>query len=368
MRATKAIVSLEAIRYNVGELRKCAPNALAMAVVKADAYGHGAVRVAQAAVDAGASWLGVATVEEGRTLLAAGVQAPILVMGVLSDEDCALCVRLGLCAAVSMQSQLDAMQRAAFETGARARAHLKIETGFHRLGVDEASLAPMLDAFSSHDRVEMEGIFTHFATADMRDDGFVFEQIARFEKMLARVRACGFAPLVHLSNSAATLRHGSFRGDIVRLGIAMYGCPPSQEMDMPFSPKPALSWVSEIGALNRVHRGETVGYGRAFTAGDDRLIATVPVGYADGYARAFGGRAHVLVGGQRCPVVGRVCMDHMMVDVSAAAEPKRGDAVVLLGAQGADAIHANDLAQWRESIDYEVLTAISCRVPREYTP
>ena len=200
----------------------------------------------------------------------------------------------------------------------------------------------------------------------MADDSFENEQLERFENELQRVRARGFAPFVHVSNSAATMRHGKLIGDMVRMGIAMYGCLPSDEMPLAFTPKPALRWVSEVSAINRLKPGETVGYGRVFKAQRDSVIATVPVGYADGYARAYGGRAFVLVHEKRCPVIGRVCMDQAMVDITEVSDVALHDEVVLLGQQGKEAISANELAKWIESIDYEVLVRISQRVPREY--
>lgn len=366
MRNTKAVVSLGAIRHNVRELKKLVDGAGLMAVVKANGYGHGANEVARAASSAGASYLCVATLEEGISLRAAGIDSPVLVMGVLSEADCAQCVYSDLSACVFLPTQVAAMQQAAIDSGKQAQAHLKIDSGFHRIGVYGQALDEMLLAFLSNDHVMMEGIFTHFATADMNDDSFVVEQLERFEEALAKVRAFCFHPLVHVSNSAAMMRRGKLCGDMVRMGIAMYGCLPSGEMPLPFKLMPALKWVSEIGAINRLSIGETVGYGRMFKAQRESVIATLPLGYADGYARRFGGCAAVLIHGKRCPVIGRVCMDQTMVDITDIQNPKLRDEVVLLGEQGSERITANDLAKWMGSIDYEVLTGISQRVPREY--
>lgn len=367
MRATKAVVSLQSIRHNVNELRKLAPAAELMAVIKADGYGHGATQVALAAMSAGARWLCVATLEEGLSLRQDGIRAPILVMGVLSAADCAQCVLYDMAACVFLPEQLAAMQQAALQSGKIAQAHLKVDTGFHRIGVFGPELERMLAAFGRHDSVIMQGIFTHFATADMADDSFVFEQLERFETAMQSVHDAGYRPKVHVSNSAALIRHGKLAGDMVRMGIAMYGCVPSLEMSMPFEPRQAMKWVSEIGAISRIEGGETVGYGRTFKADIASVIATIPVGYADGYARCLGGRAVVLIQGKRCPVIGRVCMDQIMVDVSGLDEPALHDEVVLMGDQGSDCIRAGEIAKWMGSIDYEVLVSISKRVPREYT-
>jgi alanine racemase len=366
VRATKAIVSLSAIRHNVSELKRASGDAILMAVVKANAYGHGAVEVARAALLVGGDWLGVAMMEEGVELRLAGIEAPILVMGVLSDEDCAACVAHDLSACVHLPSQVEAMQCAAEETGKTACAHLKIDSGFHRIGVSEADLDRMLEAFAANGRVRMEGIFTHFATADMDDDSFVFEQLAHFDAVLENVRQHGFDPIVHVSNSAALVRHGKLCGQMVRMGIAMYGGVAAEHMPKSIELRPALRFVSEIGAIGFVKPGETIGYGRVFRAARHSIIATIPVGYADGYARILGNRAQVLIHGKRCPVVGRVCMDQMMVDVTDVDCARRGDEVVLIGSQGTERILACELAGHMQSIDYEVFTGISCRVPREY--
>ncbi len=367
MRATRAIVSLQAIRHNVGALKELVDGADLMAVVKADGYGHGAAQVALAALSAGASWLCVATMEEGLSLRQSGIRAPVLVMGVLSAADCAQCVVYDMSACVFLPEQLTAMQKAAVESGKSAQAHLKIDSGFHRIGVYGQTLDQMLSGFAQYDRVILQGIFTHFATADTKDDSFVFEQLWRFDKAVKTVQEKGYQPRIHVSNSAAVLRHGKLAGDMVRIGIAMYGCIPSMDVSMPFEYRPALKWVSEIGAINHVDAGETVGYGRMFTAKRSSIIATIPVGYADGYARCMGWRAQVLVHGQRCPVVGRVCMDQMMVDVTDIEKPLLHDEVVLMGGQGNEKIQAAEIAVWMDSIDYEVLVGISKRVPREYT-
>jgi alanine racemase len=366
LRNTKAVVSLGAIRYNVRELQKLAGDAGLMAVVKADGYGHGAVQTAKAALSAGVSFLCVATMEEGVILREAGIIAPILVMGALNESDCAQCVSYDLSACIFLPEQIAAMGRAAKEHRKLGLAHLKIDTGFHRLGVSGRALDEVLLSFAQNEDVLMQGIFTHFATADMSDDSFVDKQMLDFSNALKIVRSLGYQPLVHVSNSAATIKRGSLAGDMVRVGISMYGCSPSDEMSLPFTPRHAMRWVSEISALSRLGPMETVGYGRNFQVKRESLIATIPVGYADGYARIWGGKSSVLIHGKRCPVVGRVCMDQLMTDVTGIDNVALHDEVVLLGNQGSQTVSAEELARLMDSIDYEVLVRISQRVPREY--
>lgn len=366
MRATIAQIDLGAIAHNVRLVKRCAGAAAMMAVVKADGYGHGAVQVAKTALDNGADWLATATAGEAEQLREAGFAAPVLVLGALDEADCALCVEMGVSVSASTPEQVIWLQNAAARWGRPARAHLKIDSGFHRLGATPEQVPEMLSAFAACPQVEMEGLFTHFAAADEADDGFVDVQARRFEQAERLVRQAGYRPLSHLANSAATLRRPALRRDMVRAGIVLYGYMPSGEMPEQADLRPALSWKSTLLDIHTIAPGETVGYGRTFTARTTRRIATMPVGYADGYRRALSNRGEVLVRGRRVPVVGRVCMDHMMIDITEAPEAALGDEAVLLGAQGADAIWADEMADWLGTISYEILTGLSGRVPRVY--
>ena len=367
MRPTKAIVNLRAIKENVRMFAASTPHSRLMAVVKADAYGHGAVPVARAAIEAGATYLGVALMEEGQELRRAGIQVPILVLGAPSNEDCAQCVRDEISACAFLPEQIYAMEEAAKACGKMGKAHLKIDSGFHRIGVYPEDLGPVLEAFKACEHVEMEGIFTHFATADEPDDSFVDQQFAVYEKAVQIVREAGFSPMTHVSNSAAGVRRHAMGQDMVREGIILYGCVPSVDTPLgTYVPQPALSLVSEVSAVKRIQKGETVGYGRKFTAPCESVIATIPIGYADGYGRCMGNTGSVLIHGTRCPIVGRVCMDQMMVDVTKLQDVKRGDEVVMIGKQGDEQITAEEVGLWRGTIGHEVLTTLGRRVPREY--
>lgn len=366
MRATIAQIDLDAVAHNVRLVKRCAGPAKMMAVVKANGYGHGAIQVAKTALKNGADWLATATAGEAQQLRDAGLTAPVLVLGALSEADCALCVAQGVSVSASNPEQLAWLQNAAVGCGRKAKAHLKIDSGFHRLGATPEQTPAMLSAFAASPRVEMEGLFTHFAAADEADDGFVDVQARRFAQAEKRVREAGYHPLCHVANSAATLRRPELRRDMVRAGIVLYGYMPSGEMPEKADLRPALSWKSRLLDIHTIAPGETVGYGRTFTARTTRRIATMPVGYADGYRRALSNRGQALVRGRRVPVVGRVCMDHMMVDITDVPEAALGDEAVLLGAQGGDAIWADEMAGWLETISYEILTGLSGRVPRVY--
>ena len=366
MRATYAQIDLSAIAHNVSLVKKNAGQAEMMAVVKADAYGHGAIPVARTALENGAKWLAVATAEEAEELRDAGFICPVLVLGALDEEDCALCVARGISVSVSNAEQLRWMHQAAKRENTTAKAHLKIDTGFHRLGAVPEQLPSLLEAFSHYPNVKMEGMFTHFAAADAADDAFVDTQVLRFQQAEQMVQQAGFTPIVHISNSAATLRRPELRRDMVRAGIILYGYMPSEEMPEKVDLWPAMSWKSMVLDIHTIEPGETVGYGRTYTAHEQRRVATLPVGYADGYRRALSNKGQVLVCGQRAPVLGRICMDHFMVDITEIPQAEIGAEVVLLGRQGDQAIWADEMAGWLDTISYEILTDLSKRVPRVY--
>ncbi len=366
MRATKAIVHLQAVAHNIRQLQRHAPHAQFMAVVKADGYGHGAYEVAQIALATGATFLGVATAEEGVVLRRQGIKAPILVIGALSPADCAACVPYDISTAVFSAAQIEAMQAMSEKTGVPAHVHIKIDSGFHRIGVTPEEVDLLLAVLVRCPLVHVEGMFAHFATADCADDSFVHVQMERFKLAEQAVRAAGHRPIVHVCNSAAMIRYPELACDMVRGGILMYGCMPSAEMHVDDELRPALSWQTEVVALRDIAEGESVGYGRTFIAQKPTRVATLPVGYADGYARTLSNKGQVLIGGKRCPVIGRVCMDQTMVDVTDVPQVQIGDTAVLIGQQGSERITADEMGQWRGTIGYEVLVDIGKRVPREY--
>nr|WP_122013472.1 alanine racemase [Maliibacterium massiliense] len=368
MRPTWVDVDLDAIRFNVKEIKKnLPPDTRLMAVIKADAYGHGMLPVARAVLSAGASFLGLATVDEALQLRAEGIDAPLLILGAPVRQNMQALIAQGVSQTIWLPQQLLALAEAAQRVGRPALVHLKVDTGMNRIGVQsDAQLAALLDILAQDARLHLEGVFTHFATADDADARYMQMQHARFDRAVACVRARGFAPIVHAANSAASLHVASAHYDMVRPGYAIYGYDPGPAGGtLPL--KKALSWKSRVVNLKWIEAGESVSYGIIFTARRRTRVATVPVGYADGYRRCIGNRGYALVRESRAPVIGRVCMDQMMLDVTDIAGVALEDEVVLLGGQGAESIDADLMASWQDTIGYEVLCAIGKRVPRMYT-
>lgn len=359
-------IDLEAIRHNVRAMREqLRAGTQLLAVVKADAYGHGATAVALAALKAGASMLAVAIPEEGEALRAAGIQAPILILGGSEPEAAEAIVKNRLIQTLFDEGMLRALSRAAGRLGLEAQVHLKLDTGMSRIGVrspeEAAVLAQAVDAAPG---VTLAGAFTHFATADEPDARATMCQIERFEAMTAAIsRVHPAAFLRHACNSAGIFRYPQAHYDLVRGGIALYGYAPSPDIT---GLRPAMRWATRAVYVKDLPQGARISYGGTYEAERDMRVMTLPVGYADGYRRAFSGKAQVLVRGRRANVVGRVCMDQVMVDVTDIPGCAEGDEAVLMGAQGEDAIDAAELAAWADTISYEMLLAPSARVPRVY--
>ena len=355
-------IDLAQLRANVTMLREALPAGTALlAVVKADAYGHGMVPVAKEALVAGATHLAVAITEEGVTLRQKGVDAPILVLGALTPDAAALTVEHRLTATVCSPDMVFWLQEAAEARGAEALCHLKIDSGMCRIGCrTEEEVAAVLAALAACPRVRLTGTFTHFADADGDDMAFTHQQ---FERFMALIAPLPEGILRHCANSAAIHRLPETALDMVRAGISMYGYPPV-ETDMPL--RPFMSWESEVTYVKDVVPGDTVSYGRTFTADKPMRIATIACGYGDGYHRAASGKAKVIIRGKVAPIVGRICMDQMMADVSRIEGVAPGDRVLLMGAEGEGRITAEDIAAWAGTISYEVLLGATGRVPREW--
>jgi alanine racemase len=363
-RPTWVRVDLDAVAGNVRLLRAIAGVPL-MVVLKADGYGHGAVRVARAALAAGAEALAVATLGEARALRERGVVAPVLVLGYLPPWQAEEALRLRLDCAVYDDDGAQALAAAGAALGTPARVHVKVDTGMARLGLRPGETGPFLERLGALGGIEAAGIYTHFASADAPDLASARGQLAAFTALLRELESAGLRPPVaHAANSAALLRLGEARLDMVRPGIACYGLAPSPDAPLPPGFRPALSFHSEVAQVKEHAAGTPISYGGAFVTARPSRIATVPAGYADGVRRSPPWR-EVLVRGQRAPVVGRIAMDYIMVDVSDIAGVRRGDAVVLIGAQGDEAISADEAAAWLGTISYELLTGILPRVPRE---
>ncbi len=370
VRPTRAEVDLSAIAANVRAVSAFVGVPL-WAVVKADAYGHGAVQVARTAVEAGARGLCVALVEEGLELRRAGISVPVLVMSGVYRSGLEEALSAGLTPVVHDPSQLDDLARIA-SRGADAKVHLKIDTGMSRLGVTLPELERVCARLAAMRHVRVEGVMTHFANADCDDAGFTDVQLARFDEARAILRRAGLVPpLAHACNSAGAFRFPRARMSLVRTGIALYGVAPFPH-DGP-ALMPAFRLRSEVLALREVPEGTPVGYAGAYVTSRPSILATIPIGYADGFFRRLSSEAEVLIQGARARVVGNVSMDLATVDVTRIvrrAPVAVGDEVVLLGAQrgpaGSEVIRAEEIAARVQTIPYEVLCAVSRRVPRSY--
>ena len=367
-RPTIAEVSLSALRHNCRQARELVgPGVSVMAVVKADAYGHGAVAGARAFVEAGAAALGVSTVEEGGELRRGGVTAPIVVLGgcFSGEEGSVVAHDLG-CAVWSLDA-VRALGAAAVGAGRATEVHIKVDTGMTRLGLDRADVRAFGEAVRGVAGVRVAGVFSHFASADSVDTLAAREQLAHFGEAVEALAGAGLRPPhVHLANSAAVLSLPAGHFTMVRPGLMLYGYAPAPHL-VPRAPlRPAMRLTTRVAQARRVPPRTPVGYGGTFVTARPSRIAVLPVGYADGYHRLASNRASVLVHGRRAPVAGRVCMDHTMIDATDVGDVAAGEPVVLFGPQHGAAIGADELAAWCDTIPYEMLTAVGRRVPRRY--
>jgi len=368
-RAVWSEVDLDAIRANVTALRAVAAPAELLAVVKANGYGHGAVPVARAALDAGASWLGVARVEEGEQLRDAGLDAPIMLLSEPAPRAAARVVTARLTPVVYTHAGIDALAKAVADSGRAAPldVHLKVDTGMHRVGCAPDDVLALARAITARDELTFAGVCTHLAVADEPDNSYTAEQLSQFDAVLDALDAAGLRPpLAHAANSAGLLVAGA-RYDLVRVGIACYGLPPAPAVATgDLALRPALSLRAHITFVKTLPQGTRVSYGLRSEVGASGRVATVPAGYADGVPRHLGMvGGEVLVGGRRRPIIGMVTMDQLLVDLGdVPAEPD--DVVVLIGEQGDDEITATEWGERLGTISYEVVTGIGARVPRTY--
>lgn len=367
MRPTYAEIDLGAIAYNLQQIRaKVAPAGI-MAVVKANAYGHGALEVARTALASGATHLAVALVEEGIVLRAAGVSAPILVFGGTVPEQASLFLEHDLIASVYERQGAGALAQAAQRAGKSAWVHVKVDTGMGRVGVAWEEALPFLNWLAGERGLQIDGIYTHFATSDDKDKAFAELQLARFVEVVEGVQAMGLRVLRHAANSGAILDLPGSYFDLVRPGVMMYGYYPSPQTSRSVPLRPAMTLKSRILYVKRVERGTSISYGRQFIAAQETTIATLPVGYADGYNRLLSNRGEVLIRGRKYPVVGRVCMDQIMVDLGPESDIHPGEEVVLFGRQGDEEVSVYSICEKLQTIPYEVTCWVSARVPRVYT-
>jgi alanine racemase len=378
-----AEINLEAIAHNVRELRRITkPDARLMAVVKANGYGHGAVEVALTALENGAEILGAARIDEGIGLRKAGFDVPILIFGYTPPELAHQLLEFDLTQTVYSYQTAKALSRAAASYGRDIKVHLKMDTGMGRLGMLPArgqrpfsetavfdEIVREVEAITRLPALEVEGVYTHFATADSSDKSYAKLQIERFMEILNQLRLAGLEPPVkHAANSAALIDMPETHLDMVRPGISIYGLYPSNEVNKSrVLLKPAMTLKARIIQLKKVPAGFKVSYGITFQTEKSTTIATVPVGYADGYDRLMSSRGYMLVHGLRAPVVGRVCMDLTMLDVGEIPEAGLEDEVVVFGSQGNASIPVDEIASSLNTINYEIVSTVMERVPRIYS-
>ena len=368
MRPTWADIDLDAIAGNIATIAEMVAPADVCAVVKADGYGHGSVPVSRAAVEAGASWLAVALVEEGRILRQAGVTTPILVLSEPRPLELVEVVAYDLTPTVYSGEGLAAAAAAANQGGRRLDVQLKIDTGMHRVGARPDDAVALATAIADKEPIDLAGVWTHCAVADDPDPTYTNRQLDTYDQVCADIAAAGLdVGMRHAGNSAVAIAHPRGRYDMVRVGIATYGVAPSPSLADRIDLRPAMTLRSEISFVKRIAAGDGVSYGLAWEAPTETTIATVPIGYADGIRRRSGMvGGEVLIRGQRRPIVGQVTMDQLMVDCGD-AEVATGDEVVLIGAQGDDRITAEEWASKLDTIGYEVVCDIESRVSRRYT-
>ena len=372
-----AEIDLSAIAHNVRELRRITrPEARLLVAVKANGYGHGAVEVAKTALANGADQLGVARVEEGVELRRAGIQAPILIMGFTSPLNVGLLQEYGL-----MPTLYDLENAQQFSTSVNGRnqilpCHIKVDSGMGRLGVahdalrldESGSAIKDITAIMRLPGLDVHGLFTHFATADHREKDFAKLQFSRFQNLFRGLESSGVViPLKHAANSGAIMDMPETHLDMVRAGISVYGLYPSQDVDQSVVDlRPAMQLKAKVIHVKTVPAGTKISYGGTWEADSAATIATVPVGYGDGYSRLLSNRGQMLVRGQKVPVVGRVCMDLTMLDAGNIDGVETGDQVVVMGSQGDSSITADDIAEQIGTINYEVVTSVMARVERVY--
>lgn len=361
-------ISLDALQHNISEIRRIVGSSVEiMAVVKAEGYGHGAIAVAKTAIAAGASSLGVAMPEEGIALRQAGLNTPILIFGPLQTNQATAIVKYDLIAAACNYEAVAALSQEAVRLNKIAQIHVKIDTGMGRVGVQPGETIDFIRKIAYLPGIKVSGIFSHLATADEKDKGYAQKQIDCFTKVTEALKVAGLLPeQIHLANSAGIIDLPAAYFNMVRPGIMLYGLYPSAEVNHDrVHLEPVLSLKAKVTFVKKVTAGTGISYGQKYHTDQETTIATIPIGYADGWSRMLTGKAKALVNGKKFPIVGTICMDQCMIDLG--AEPVQiGQEVVLIGKMGASEISADDVAGQLGTINYEVTCMLSNRIPRVY--
>ena len=364
-RPTQLLVDLNQIAENYHRIQHFCDRPL-MAVVKADAYGHGIIEVSRRLEREGVAYLAVAYLEEALLLRESSIKTSILVMGGILGEQIPFYLKHGITLTASSIDKLQSIEQISMELGIRARVHLKIDTGMGRIGVQDTTAETFLIAARKCEHIDIEGIYTHFANADSLDQSDTIVQWNRFNAVLALAESLDLSiPMQHVANSGAVIQSPECAATMIRVGLLLYGVYPNVGMDRRISILPAIKWKSQIVYFKVVQPGRPVGYGSHWVSDELERVVTIPVGYGDGYHRRMSGKAQVLIRGKKYPVIGSICMDQIMVSIGW-DEAYNGEEVILLGNQGEEVIHSSDLATWAETIPYEILTSINSRVTRVY--
>jgi len=365
LRQVWAEVNLQTLRENYFKLQAFTQSEI-MPIVKADAYGHGVIPVVKTLMACGAQRYGVALLEEALEIKAVFPELTIMVIGATELDQSEMLVKEDIIPAIFQLSHARALSSEAVKQNRTARLHIKIDTGMGRIGFRETDFAEILK-IAALPNLFIEGIFMHFATSDQRDLSFAKEQLKRFQSLYDKLKKAGLnIPIRHVANSAAIIQFPESHFELVRLGISLYGLTPSSQVGGNIGLEPVMSWKAKVSYVKSIKTGETVSYGRTFLAAYPTRVATVPVGYADGLRRALSNHGEMLIHGRRSTMIGRICMDQTMLEVTKIPGVQVGDVVTILGKDKHEEINATEMADWIGTISYEVVCGISKRVPRVY--
>ena len=378
-RATFAEINLKAFKNNLQNLKKITePDTGIMAVIKADAYGHGSLRCAKAAVDSGVDYIGVGIIEEGIELRENGITEPILILGSIFPDEAADLVRHNLATILCTNHLAEALAKEAEKQKKTVSVHIKVDTGMNRLGVLPENLLSLIQTINKLSTLKLEALSTHFSSADDEDTSITKQQIELFQKTIIELQEAGVTipTLTHLANTSALLRFPESRSNMVRPGLILYGALPSPALNSVVHEiyqkknlqifQPVMQWKSKIILLKSVQKGQPLSYSRKHFTQKDSLIATLPIGYADGLHRNLSNNMEVLIKGKRAPQVGTICMDMILIDVTGIPDVQMGDEVIIFGKQGKEEIQVDELAKRSSTIPYEILCNVGKRVPRVY--